>query len=189
MRNRKLIVTFVVTNVILIAAIVSLIGVGLVFARNQSIQTTPQLIGYQGNLADEQGQPISGTKTITFSIFMANTGGSALWQEVHAGVPVSNGVFSLQLGSKTPFSDTLFNDASRYLEMEIDGVTLSPRQRFTSAPYALNADKLDGYDAADLMGSGGSVPGGAVVWFEYGSNPTSFTPKAGYKTQKMVKTG
>ena len=179
MFNRKLVVTLVITNVALIAAIVSLVGIGgLVFARNQSAQTTPQLISYQGSLADEQGQPISGTKTITFSIFMTNTGGTALWREVHPDVAVSNGAFSLQLGSKTPFSDTLFSNANRYLEMEIDGVTLSPRQRFTSAPYALNADKLDGYDASDLMGGSGSVPSGAVVWFEYGNNPAGYSPKS-----------
>ncbi len=177
MRNSKIIVALVVSNVMLMVAVVSLLSMRLSFAGSHSQRTAPYLISYQGNLTDNSGNPISGTVDITFTIFTTVTGGTPLWQEVHPNVQVNDGAFSLLLGSITPFSDTLFSNPNLYLELEVDGVTLSPRQRFTSAPYAINADKLDGYDAADLMGS--SLPSGAVVWFKYGSNPAGFTPKEG----------
>ncbi len=177
MRNSKVIVALVVSNVMLMIAVVSLLSMRLSFAGSQAQRTVPYLISYQGNLSDNNGNPISGTVDITFTIFTSVTGGTSLWQEVHPNVQVNDGAFSLLLGSITPFSDTLFSNPDLYLELEVDGVTLSPRQRFTSAPYAINADKLDGYDAADLMGS--SLPSGAVVWFKYGSNPAGFTPKEG----------
>ncbi|MFC2031472.1 hypothetical protein ACFLWA_12200 [Chloroflexota bacterium] len=150
-------------------------------ARAQGVltQTAPQLVSYQGRLTDDLGEPVNGTKDMAFSVYVTETATAALWSESHSAVPVEEGDFSVLLGEVTPLPEGLFSEAERWLEVVVDGVTLSPRQQFTSAPYALNADKLDGYDADDLMGSGGGPPAGAVVWFPLGASPAGYTPLAG----------
>ena len=73
-----------------------------------------------------------------------------------------NGVFSAILGG-APMADidpTIFGlDTSLFLRVwfSSDGATFNemlPAQDLLSAPYALNADMLDGYHAADLLGGG-----------------------------------
>ena len=60
----------------------------------------PQLISYQGVLANNAGQLVSnGNYDITFRIFSSVTGGSALHDETHVGVPVTTGGFSVLIGS------------------------------------------------------------------------------------------
>jgi len=73
-----------------------------------------------------------------------------------------NGVFSAILGGApmTDVAPTIFGlDTSLFLRVwfSSDGVTFNemlPAQDLLSAPYALNADMLDGYHAADLLGGG-----------------------------------
>lgn len=116
----------------------------------------PHLISYQGMLADSSGKPLTASKNISATIFDAAEGGIAKWTELHASTPVSDGVFSLMLGETTPIPDNLFAQPDRWLELVIDGVTLTPRQKFTSVPYALrtenaaNADKVGGKSAQEL---------------------------------------
>jgi len=150
MNNKKLITVLIVANLLLIAAVIFLAGSGVVRARGLLAQTTPHLINYQGMLTDDTGNPISGTKTLAFGVFSSGTSSLPLWQENHPGVQVDNGAFSVLLGSISAVPDTLFDEPERWLEIQVDGVTLSPRQRFASVPYALNADKVDGMDASEL---------------------------------------
>jgi hypothetical protein len=153
MRRNKLFALFIVTNLLLVGAVTFLVGTELARARGQAslaAQTTPKLISYQGTLADDTGVPISGTKAMTIGVYSAATGGSPLWQENHNPVTLNNGAFSLMLGANSSLPDTLFDQPDRWLETAVDGVTLSPRQRFTSVPYALNADKVDGIDGSEL---------------------------------------
>lgn|GEM_PF-2884170 len=116
----------------------------------------PHVISYQGMLADSSGRPLTASKNISATIYEAAEGGGAKWTELHARTPVSNGVFSLMLGETTPILDSLFAQPDRWLELVIDGVTLTPRQKFTSVPYTLraesaaNADKVGGKSAQDL---------------------------------------
>lgn len=44
----------------------------------------PQTLNYQGNLTDNTGQPLSGTKQITFALYDIASGGTALWTETQA---------------------------------------------------------------------------------------------------------
>jgi hypothetical protein len=114
--------------------------------------STPHLISYQGVLADSDGNPINGERAITMTVYDAASGGAALWSETHASITFSNGSFSALLGSVQALPDDLFDQPGRWLEIRVDGVTLSPRQQFTAAPYALNAEKLDGRHADELTG-------------------------------------
>jgi hypothetical protein len=119
---------------------------------------------------------------LTLSVYSAESGGAPLWQEVHPNVQVNAGAFSVLLGSGTALPDNLFDEPDRWIEFTVNGVTLAPRQKFTSVPYALNADKVDGMDGSEL---GGSLPSGAVVWFADGAAPAGFTRKAGAPGQDL----
>ncbi len=93
-------------------------------------------INYQGNLADPQGVPLNGTYTISFTMLDAPTGNGVVWgPETHTGVSVSNGLFSVGLGSQYPIATTTWN-GDVYLEIAVNGETLSPRELIRSVPIA-----------------------------------------------------
>ncbi|MEZ6243287.1 MAG: hypothetical protein R3B57_09610 [Phycisphaerales bacterium] len=86
---------------------------------------------YQGSLKDGGG-PASGFYDMTFRLFSAATGGSPLATQ-SMGVSVSQGVFSVELD----FGANNFNNTDRWLEIIVNGTTLSPRQAVNRAPYAI----------------------------------------------------
>jgi len=95
-------------------------------------------VNYQGRLADSGGTPLDGTYGMTFALYDASTGGSLVWgPESHAAVPVSEGLFSVGLGSQT--SGGILASAwngDRYLEVTVGGETLTPRELIRSVPVA-----------------------------------------------------
>lgn len=54
---------------------------------------SPQLINYQGYLTDGDSNPITGSRSIEFSIYDSATGNMLLWNETQS-VTVLYGVFS-----------------------------------------------------------------------------------------------
>jgi len=95
-------------------------------------------VNYQGRLADPAGNPKDGVFGMTFALWDAATGGSLVWgPESHAAVPVSDGLFSVGLGSQTSggIPTTTWN-GDRYLEVTVGGETLSPREMIRSVPIA-----------------------------------------------------
>lgn len=173
MRNQKLTYALILTNLLLVGAVIFLLRGKVSHARGILAQTTPHLISYQGTLTDDQGDPINGTKDLTITVYASESSITPLWVEFHDDVAVNDGAFAILLGENTPLPDNLFGDPSRWMGIQVDGVTLTPWQRFTSVPYALNADKLDGHDASDF--TTGDLPSGAIVWFRGGNNPSGFT--------------
>ena len=75
---------------------------------------------------------------VIFLIYDAPTGGKALWSEKQE-VTTSNGLFAVVLGSLEIFPDDVFVNSGRYLGIQVDpDPELTPRQRLTSVPYAIN---------------------------------------------------
>lgn len=102
----------------------------------------PGLISYQGFIEQNDGQPFTGNATLTFGIYAAPSGGSAIWQETQNNVAVKAGFFSALLGSSTPLAAANFDGTERYLQVAVDigaGPTTLPRQRLAAVPYALQA--------------------------------------------------
>lgn len=102
-------------------------------------QDVPQFIHYQDNLANTNGNPVNDNLQMIFLIVAEETGGPALWTEIHNGVLVEEGLFNVQLGEFTPFPSALFSD-ERYLEINIAGEELTPRQKIGSMPFALTTE-------------------------------------------------
>lgn len=152
---------FVGIHVVLSAVALVLAVVG------SSRAAPPPDVGYQGQVFDSAGDPLAGPIDIEIGIWDQPSGGTQLYNESHAGVPLVDGAFNLLLGTGSilfgAFDADLFEDHNRYLEVSIDGETLAPRQPFSSVPYALqatraaaaqvagDADTLDGVDSTDLL--------------------------------------
>ncbi len=119
----------------LIAAVVAaLLLCGIAFGE------IPQVIGYQGLITDESGNPVGdGTYPIRFRIYDAESGGSVLWDTDDMWLPVSNGVFSVLLGEAgQPPLDLQF-DQDYWILVTFDGEDQLPRKEFGSGGYAYMA--------------------------------------------------
>lgn len=96
-------------------------------------------VNYQGFLTDSGGAPVNSAVDIVFSLYNVDSGGTALWTETQTGVPVSDGLFSVLLGSVSPLPQTLFaqND-NLWLGIAIGAdAEMTPREKLASAPYAM----------------------------------------------------
>lgn len=112
---------------------VALFGVTFITAFAQ----TPTF-AYQGRLNDTNG-PVTGSANLTFRIFTAASGGAQLWQEITNGVPVTNGLFTVELGTVTPIIGPVFDGTDRWLELVVNGTPLTNRQKLAPTPYAIRA--------------------------------------------------
>ncbi|AKS43025.1 tail fiber domain-containing protein [Wenzhouxiangella marina] len=92
-----------------------------------------ETLNYQGRLLDN-GAPFTGSVDMNFEIWTQQTGGTMVSSQSVTGVAVANGLFQVELLFGTvPWGDGL------WLEVEADGITLTPRQRVAAAPLALHA--------------------------------------------------
>jgi hypothetical protein len=95
-------------------------------------------VNYQGRLANNAGTPLDGTYGMSFALYDSAAGGTLIWgPEPHTAVPVSEGLFSVGLGTQTSggIPTTVWN-GDRYLEITVGGETLSPRELIRSVPIA-----------------------------------------------------
>ncbi len=126
----------------------------------------PRTMAFQGRMADAQGRPLEGNLQVTFRIFGAAAGGTALWEETQT-VSVSGGLFSAGLGAWAPLSVAF--DVPYGGEIQAGGEVLSPRQPLSSAPYSQRAVRLDGINVVNgKVGIGTTAP--ARTLHVYGSN-------------------
>ena len=113
------------------------------FPARQSAPNWPDAptINYQGRLADSGGTPIDDTLAMQFSLHDSDVDGAMLWgTETHATVPVSEGLFSVALGSQTTGGiPTSVLSGDVWLEITVDGETLNPREQLRAVPYAMQA--------------------------------------------------
>ena len=107
----------------------------------------PKTIGYQGVLADTEGQAVpDGNYSLTFKLYDVEAGVNALWTETQASVAVTNGMFNAILGSEMSLNSLAF-DRQYWLGTTVGAVSeLTPRMQLTSSPYSLGGDfwKLTG---------------------------------------------
>ncbi len=138
-------------NTVTLGMLLLLIFIG-VFASG-----TPRLINYQGKLTSDSGVALNGNYDITFRIYDVETGGTPLWEEIHSGasaITVTNGLFDVQLGTITPL--TIAFDDTYWIELEVSGETLSPRERLVAVPYAFRAlwaDSVEGISYVSYIDS------------------------------------
>ena len=136
--------------------------------------SVPSVMSYQGLLTDpDTGQAVpDGTYNMSFIIFDAAAGGTALWEEPAVGsiaIDVAGGLFTYLLGSDVPLTVAVFESGDTHLQVFVNGETLSPRQPVTTVAYALVAQEaatassiddvsLDGLDNRFVNSRGGDFP-------------------------------
>ena len=125
--------------------------------------TVPTTVGFEGFLADSNGnafQP-SNPITLTFKVWDNPTADSGLrWSETQPNVQVTNGLYSVQLGSVTGFSADTFS-GNRWIGVTANitgtAVEMSPRTKIGSVPFALNAEHAN---SAETVGGLSAVTTG-----------------------------
>jgi len=155
-------------------------------------------VNYQGRLADSDGAPLDGSYGMSFALYDALSGGGMVWgPENYTAVPVSEGLFSVGLGSLTGGGiPTSVWDGDRYLEITVGGETLSPRELIRSVPIAGmaltvpdgaigTAQIADGAVTSDKLASGGlpeAVLDGTMkpVFIQAGQIPNTSDTSPGY---------
>jgi|GEM_PF-3808977 len=136
---------------------------------SSSLAQIPQLINYQGFLADSTGTPVNGSLSMVFSIYDDSTGGVPVWMESHGSVSVFEGRFNVLLGSINPLEASVFDESDRYLGLAVNGdPEMQPRARISSTPYTYNA------------GSVASSSGGSVLLVGSASDTVQVDPYSGY---------
>jgi len=109
----------------------------------------PNHINFQGTLTDSGGNGVTGTRSLQFHLYADSVGGTALWNETHSSVTVTDGLFHVSLGSTQSFPDTLFNGQDLWLETTVGSETLSPREKVATVPYAFLSENANNVSWAD----------------------------------------
>ncbi|QDU65862.1 collagen-like protein [Engelhardtia mirabilis] len=128
----------------------------------------PGLLQFQGRLLDGGGAPVDDPALdVTFAVYDLAIGGTALWSETQS-LAVTDGLLSAALGSQVAFPAALFEtNASLFLGVTYGTDSESvPRQRLTSAPYAIHAEtasKALSVDALDINPNSIAINGLPVV--------------------------
>lgn len=166
----------------------SLIVLGVIFALLVAACGPDKETGFQGYLTDASGNPINGTRNVTFRLFADTqycaSGSSpdptkAVFAETHNNTQITNGLMNVQLGSNSTASTGLDGiDPSvfaqpLYLEIRVGGETLKPCQKLMGAPYAM------------------TLAGGAVIGDIHEGNGPGGSDSTGpdYGTLSVVATG
>jgi hypothetical protein len=112
-----------------------------------------RVINYQGQLTDLSDNTISGTQNMAFELYNTLSGGSPIFSWATTGVPVTRGLFNVELTLPTLSSTDLAGDL--YLQVTVAGNVMSPRKRILTSIYAVSADSLQGIVTGS---SAGNIP-------------------------------
>lgn len=94
-------------------------------------------LSIQGKLTSAQGYPLSGSYPVQFRIFNDATGGTSLWN-TNQTVPVTKGIWQTYISPPA----TLDFNQRLWLEVTVNGETLSPRSELTFGSWSFAASRL-----------------------------------------------
>lgn len=141
-----------------------LVALSLLFVSGFASRGAAQMT-YEGQLA-EDGAPVNLRLPMRFEIFDAVEGGNLLWSETHGDVAVVDGEFAVELGRMEPL-EPIFDGGARFLLVTIDGEPMLPRTTVGWVPYAVhavNAARVGGYTADELLAGGVAPSAGASTY-------------------------
>ena len=116
-----------------------------------ALATPANYLSFQGQLTDQNGAPITTTKTLTLSIYDALSGGNLIYNETQSVTPDSRGIFYVQIGfaagNGVPAGSQswpLVFDLPYWLAVRVGvtGAYLSPRISITNSPYPLTRSSV-----------------------------------------------
>lgn len=138
------------------------VQVALAVACCTALSAQNATLSVQGVLKNADGTTVpDGTNyTLTFKLFDAETGGTAVWQETKTNVSILGGLYEIVLGDGATVLNAPF-DKPYYLGISLgagSGAEFSPRPRLASAPYALSL-----LGSSNVFPSSGSVGVGTTT--------------------------
>ena len=101
--------------------------------------SVPGAVNYQGRL-ERDNAPVTGAIHIIFRIYDAPASGTLLWTSPELVAEAAQGIFSASI---SPDWSVLGGGRPVYLEVQVEGDILSPREPFSSVAYAVAARKLE----------------------------------------------
>jgi hypothetical protein len=121
----------------------------------------PRVFNYQGYVSDLDGTALDGDFDLIFRIYDVDAGADpALWTETHPAVSVSEGVFSVLLGSLVELPPAVLEESELWIGVTVGTDTeIAPRLQVTSTPWAYRAAIAD---SSAVTGAGGG-DGGTVI--------------------------
>lgn len=140
----------------LVTVLVLMLGISMIAA--------PGTISYKGRLLDKNENVInSNGLAIKFLFYSDLVGGTLLYQDWHDGsdidhplVSVQDGFYTAIIGDDTTnhsgatftsLSDALNFDDSIFIEIVIDSIVLTPREKLQAVPFAINAGNASSSNA------------------------------------------
>jgi hypothetical protein len=142
---------------IVVSSISVLALILFVFSAHTTFGAYNPQINYQGKLVDNLGVTVAdGDYGMVFNLYTTETGGVSIWTEDRSTAPgdrvnITNGLFSIMLGSSTPLTSVDFNQ-TLYLGVDVEGDgEMSPRKIFGAVPAAFVADSLDGFSSGQFF--------------------------------------
>jgi hypothetical protein len=118
-----------------IAAIKLIYALGALLAP-VALAQPPMMINYQGRLLSGTNL-YNGPANLTFRLFNVPTGGSALFVSTNFATVV-DGLYATAIGQFVTLGslDDALTNAQMWLEVEVNGTTLTPREQVLAVPYA-----------------------------------------------------
>src|SRR3989338_6002185 len=122
-----------------LSMILYLVSPAALFWATRSAQATAGVattMGYQGRLRNTStGVAQTGSFAMTFDLYDASSGGTALWTESET-VTVTNGYFSATLGDSTALPTGAIIENVLFLSVTVAGETITSRIPIQTTPYA-----------------------------------------------------
>ena len=126
--------------------ILYLVSPAALFWATRSAQATAGVattMGYQGRLRNTStGVAQTGSFAMTFDLYDASSGGTALWTESET-VTVTNGYFSVTLGDSTALPTGAIIENVLFLSVTVAGETITSRIPIQTTPYAFVSRALE----------------------------------------------
>lgn len=138
----------------------------LVFASGLLAQNAT--LSVQGVLKNADGTtvPDATNYILTFKLWDAETGGTAVWQETKTNVPILGGLYEVVLGDGATVLNAPF-DKPYFLGISLgtgSGTEFSPRPRLASAPYALSLlGSTNIFPSSGNVGVGTATPSASAL--------------------------
>jgi hypothetical protein len=101
----------------------------------------PRIVKFSGVLTDAAGKPLAGVVGVTFSLYEDEQAGAPIWMETQNVPTGSHGEYTVLLGStrNDGIPAEIFGASQRWLGVQAQGESESPRVLMTSVPYSLKA--------------------------------------------------
>ncbi len=132
----------------------------------------------QGRLTSQAGGTVSdGSYNVTFAIYAAEAGGSAVWSEGPVSVDVQGGLFLWNLGTKTPLVPASLSLSKAWIGVQIGSDPELPRQPLASVLYAQRAVVAEGLECSGCI-TAAMLEGGVLQPFAKTSDLAAYAKSA-----------